>query len=430
MTAVAVALNNANWTPDTEGEKQLKAALESVLISSPSSVVTKAPDGKKNRFILQTQGYHDIYLYVVEGIKLCSSKEEFEKTFKKSTFAVVDAIDTSAYNLLRDTTVNIATHCNEFNSNGLGRLTTSANGAIAYADHCIGLMKEKADISLYEAFQVLLDEKYATTPKDEAFEEAVESATLAVKTLQKSAKEKAEDAKAMVALLQAFYTQTDNDKNSVATIEEQFLTGPKDPVTGQRKLKPDGKPQEPYSEVMNNELTRLMNEINQSITTRDQEYDKWDSAKDKAISYGVFGVFCVWLWIGSGIETDRAIKAKNKYDEMVALITKDRQDKADLVSVLELVRALVTHFQSLLPKMKTALKAMLELQSLFNEQDLNFQLILNKLNDLQTGVSAKALRSRRSWINTALDEAVEKFKEIKELGEEFKRSAAPAIKKL
>jgi hypothetical protein len=64
-------------------------------------------------------------------------------------------------------------------------------------------MKEKADISLYAAFQVLLDEKYATTPKDGAFDEAVESATLAVKTLQKSAKEKAEDAKAMVALLQA-----------------------------------------------------------------------------------------------------------------------------------------------------------------------------------------------------------------------------------
>jgi hypothetical protein len=58
MTAVAVALNNAHWAPDTEGEKQLKEALENVLISSPSSVVTTAPDGKKNRFILQTQGYH------------------------------------------------------------------------------------------------------------------------------------------------------------------------------------------------------------------------------------------------------------------------------------------------------------------------------------------------------------------------------------
>ncbi|KAH6615980.1 hypothetical protein B0J18DRAFT_413298 [Chaetomium sp. MPI-SDFR-AT-0129] len=415
MAAVAVALSNANWAPDTEGEKQLKAALEGALISSPSLVITKAPDGKKNRFILQTQGYHDLYLYVVEGIKLCSSKEEFEKTFKKSTFAVVDKIDTSAYNLLRDTTVNVAKHCNEFNTNGLGRLTTSANGAIAYADHCIGLIKEKADISLYEAFQVLLDEKYAAAPKDDAFEEAVET------------KQKGEDAKAMVDLLQAFYTETDNDKKSVATIEQQFLKGPIDPVTGKPVLKPDGTPQEPYSEVMNKELTRLMKEISDSITIKDKEYDKWEAAKNKAITYGVFGMFCGWLWIGSGIETDRAIKAKNKYDEMVALIAKDNEDKADLVRVLELVRALVTHFQALLPKMEVALKATLELKNLFNEQDLNFQLILNSLGDLQTGVSAKAWKSRKNWINTALDEAVEKFKEIKELGEEFKRSATPTI---
>jgi hypothetical protein len=64
-------------------------------------------------------------------------------------------------------------------------------------------MKEKADISLYNAFQVLLDDKYVSVPKDDPFEEAVESATLAVQALQKSAREKEADAKAMVGLLQA-----------------------------------------------------------------------------------------------------------------------------------------------------------------------------------------------------------------------------------
>ncbi|KAL6416203.1 hypothetical protein AUP68_00417 [Ilyonectria robusta] len=430
MAAVSVALNNAQWEPENEGESQLKTALENVLISSPSSVITKAPDNKTNRFILQTQGYHDLYLYVVEGITFTDSTAEFEKQFTKSTFAVVDKIDISAYDLLRDTTVSVAKHCKEFNSNGLGKLTTSANGAIAYADHCIGLMKEKADISLYNAFQVLLDEKYVTQPKDNAFEEAVESATLAVQALQKSAKEKAEDAKAMVALLQAFYTQTDGDVKKVGTIEEKFLTGPKDPVTGQRKVKSDGTLQEPYSEVMDAEVARLQTEITNSITRRDEENDKWATARDKAIGLGVGGVFLVWLWIGSGVETDKAIKAKNKYDEMVTLITKDSQDKADLVKVLELVRALVNHFHALLPKMQTALTAMKELQNLFNEQNLNFQLILNKLTDLQTGVSAKGQRARKNWITTAIDEAVEKFKEIKDLGEEFKRGATPVIEQL
>ncbi|GJN76023.1 hypothetical protein PLICBS_010134 [Purpureocillium lilacinum] len=430
MAAAAVAPNNTQWVPETEGENQLKKALEHVLISSPSAVIVKAPDNKTNRFILQTQGYHDLYLYVVEGIKFIDSTETFEKQFTKSTFATVDKIDPSAYILLRDTTVSIAKHCKEFNSKGLGRLTTSANGAIAYADHCIGVMKEKANISLYNAFQVLLDEKYVTARKDDAFEEAVESATLAVQTMQRSAKEKSEDAKAMVELLHKFYTQTDSDSRSVAKVKEDFLTGPKDPVTGQRKLKPDGKPQEPYNEVMNAEITRLQAEIEKSIKRRDEENDKWAGARDKAIGLGVGGVFIPWLLIGSGVETDKAIKAKAKYDEMVAAIVKDRKDKAELVTVLELVRALVNHFHALLPKMQTALKAMEELQNLFKEQDLNFQLVLNKLNDLQTGVSAKGQRSRKYWISTAIDEAVERFKEIKQLGEEFKRGAEPKIEKI
>ncbi|PWI64471.1 hypothetical protein PCL_09626 [Purpureocillium lilacinum] len=157
---------------------------------------------------------------------------------------------------------------------------------------------------------------------------------------------------------------------------------------------------------------------------------EWACARDKAIGLGVGGVFIPWLWIGSGVETDKAIKAKAKYDEMVAAIVKDRKDKAELVTVLELVRALVNHFHALLPKMQTALKAMEELQNLFKEQDLNFQLVLNKLNDLQTGVSAKGQRSRKYWISTAIDEAVEKFKEIKQLGEEFKRGAEPKIEKI
>lgn len=58
MAAAAVALNNTQWVPETEGENQLKTALQHVLISSPSAVIVKAPDNKTNRFILQTQGYH------------------------------------------------------------------------------------------------------------------------------------------------------------------------------------------------------------------------------------------------------------------------------------------------------------------------------------------------------------------------------------
>lgn len=41
----------------------------------------------------------DLYLYVVEGITFTDSTEDFEKQFTKSTFAVVDKIDVSAYDV-------------------------------------------------------------------------------------------------------------------------------------------------------------------------------------------------------------------------------------------------------------------------------------------------------------------------------------------
>lgn len=54
-------------------------------------------------------------------------------------------------------------------------------------------------------------------------------------------------------------------------------------MTGQRKVKPDGKLQEPYSEVMDAEVTRLQKEITESITRRDEENDKWVSVPPSSI---------------------------------------------------------------------------------------------------------------------------------------------------
>ncbi|KAI8625821.1 hypothetical protein F5Y19DRAFT_448904 [Xylariaceae sp. FL1651] len=431
MATTTFGLNpEKQWIPETESEAKLKTALETALITSPSSVITTSPDKKSNRFILQTQGYHDLYLYVSEGIKFTDTKEQFEKDFTKKVFATVNDIDPQAYDQLRDTTVNVATHCKDFNTNGLGRLTTSANGAIAYSEHAIDLLKGKADMDLYNAFQVLLAEKYATSPKDDAFEEALETAELAVKSLQKSAKSGAEDAKNMVDLLQSFYTKTDNDLKAVQLVEHNFLTGPLDPTTGKRKLKSDGKEQEPYSDVLDAEINRLQGQISKDLVSKKEAHDQWEKSRDAAIGYGVAGWFVFWFWIGSGIETSNAIKAKKQYDDLVAKIIEEKQEKADIVRVLELVRGLVNHFEELLPKMEKALAAMTELHKLFQAQDLNFQQVGSSLTDLQTGVSAKGWRNRKIWIENAIDEAVEKFKEIKDLGEEFNRGAVPDIKPL
>ena len=57
MATVATLSASEQWVPQSENETQVKAAMQTVLLTSPSSVITKAPDNRTDRFVLQTQGY-------------------------------------------------------------------------------------------------------------------------------------------------------------------------------------------------------------------------------------------------------------------------------------------------------------------------------------------------------------------------------------
>ena len=123
----------------------------------------------------------------------------------------------------------------------------------------------------------------------------------------------------------------------------------------------------------------------------------------------MLGAFVGWFHIGTAIEANKAAKANQAYYDAVGQITKDNEDKTTIVKVLELVRALVNNYNQLVPKMIKAMDAMKELEALFKAQNLNFQIIDNKFEDLLTAVDAKTWAGRRNWILTAIDEAVEKF---------------------
>ena len=125
----------------------------------------------------------------------------------------------------------------------------------------------------------------------------------------------------------------------------------------------------------------------------------------------MIGAFIAWCQIGTAIEASKAAKAKQAYKDAVGQITRDNEDKTTQVKVLELVRALVNNYNQLLPKMIKAMDAMKEVEALFKAQNLNFQIIDNKFEDLLTGVDAKTWAGRRNWILTAIDEAVERFRE-------------------
>lgn len=58
MATAATLPASEHWDATSPAEVKLQAALSNVFLSSPNSVITKAPDKKTNRFILATDGYH------------------------------------------------------------------------------------------------------------------------------------------------------------------------------------------------------------------------------------------------------------------------------------------------------------------------------------------------------------------------------------
>lgn len=69
-------------------------------------------------------------------------------------------------------------------------------------------MRDNTDISLSNSFRTLYDEKYRTGPKDDAFEEAKETAKMVLTNLARVSKANGQDAAAMVVLLHAVRTST------------------------------------------------------------------------------------------------------------------------------------------------------------------------------------------------------------------------------
>lgn len=65
------------------------------------------------------------------------------------------------------------------------------------------MLKLEPETNFKAQLAVLLDPKYKTAPKDQAFDEAREGASMALEQLRDTAREKMQDAEDMVALLTA-----------------------------------------------------------------------------------------------------------------------------------------------------------------------------------------------------------------------------------
>ncbi|KAH7024702.1 uncharacterized protein B0I36DRAFT_366623 [Microdochium trichocladiopsis] len=398
------------WAPNEE-DGPLKAAFQSVCVTSLDKVMPKAPDGKTNRFILQTQGYQDIYAYVTEGKTLEASREKFEADLPEKALEKVTAVDPDAYDHLRNTTNNVAAHTREFSENGLDRLVLSANNAIVYADECINMLHEDKDLSLWKHLDVILEPKYSVEGAvlDDGFHDARDMARAAVQSMSETAQKMADDATQMVALLGDFHRTTSTDATAVSLIKRNWLDGS------------DGK--RPYTEIVGAEIARLHQAIIDDTARRDAAKDEWDTNDTSAKIIGFLGCFIPSMPVTNAIVNEMG--AEINYQRLTNLVASEQEAEKAIMKAHELVRALVMHFKDLVAKMAAALNAMTELQDLFKAQGANFKAIDTALGKLGQGVRSDYAMMRKLYIKAGIRDALEKLKQIKELAQEFQRGARP-----
>lgn len=101
-----------------------------------------------------------------------------------------------------------------------------------------------------------------------------------------------------------------------------------------------------------------------------------------------------------------AVEQRRSYAALVETLEAERRDQQAVVDLLAIVSRLSYQFEDLSQKMLKAITAMKALQELFSNQAMNYELIITDLAGVTGGISAKALKWRKTWIESRIDAAV------------------------
>ncbi|KXG46533.1 uncharacterized protein PGRI_053890 [Penicillium griseofulvum] len=410
------------WNPAHQDQLDFKILFQKALVDGPGEFVKESSNGS-SAFILKESGFHDLQAYVISGSEFSRSDFDFGRRYPKSAAQVLEAVDHGIYEFTQSSVISMARNCHDFKTDGLNQLVTSANGTISFADDALDQLKYNGQSSLLAQFKILLDEKYLEGPKDTAFTDAQTMANLAIDQMINTAADTGKDIGSVLNVLSNFMMRTDEDKKNLQILRKQFCDGPIDRDTNERLRDGHGKLVQPFTKLMDAEVLRLQEEIEQEIKRMKYESDVMDKTT------GTFFLGAEGDLFGVINDLYTYDLAKKKYDEMMALETKHKQEKVELRRLITVVRVLLLQIDLLVPQMVKALEAMEYLHSLFNSQELNFRRLKTKLNALNAGVKTNEYNPRRMWINGNLKYAVNKFEEIKKTASEFQQSAKLVVVK-
>ncbi|KAF2820946.1 hypothetical protein CC86DRAFT_459184 [Ophiobolus disseminans] len=360
---------------------------------------TAAPETvNKEYFVLNTQAFIDLQLYLKAGLRLPGTRARFDLEFPRKMFEnYKDSKQPVLYDLMCDTLVDIQNHCFDFQNNTLNPMISLAGYISNYAETA-----GKRSVELLVQMKIIQDG--ASNLDDPKVKQAVDVAIEICLELSDEAKKSNQKCAAFVKQLGQFNTTTGIDKDRLNELNDrQSIVLPS---TAQ----------------LNADLRKAMDtardQLNALARTENQQRDK-----AKANS-GVRWYYAV-PWIGWGIAIADTVK-KADAENAVRSAQKQYQDVvnaaganlATAISFRERCKNLTDQIKDVQTYIQKAQSALTSMSGAFSTLETDLDDIASKLDKVKNYVSAGS-ETRTRMAFDRLREAGDKWTKVAFLAKDF-----------
>ncbi|RVD81371.1 uncharacterized protein DFL_009237 [Arthrobotrys flagrans] len=400
-----------NWVPVTEEDKKLAQAI-SKLAESPKDVfvIYTEPTGEvKNRFILNSQGINDLQKYVLMGMQFPGDNAKFEAKMPKSYFATITKIDSTIWERTRDEFVKISVSCKKFHDENLYRILNAASTTRNYAGRALHDLSVAKFVNLRENLLILLDEKYRRAPPDEDYKDARDAAVRTLKKLERDAKSSKADLVEIINGLRVFKGETEILRTDIMALGASY----------DKKHKVEDGSTKTLSEIADAEHARVLKDI---------EAAEADWAKKTGMKRGVdISVFILQISgapgkvVAFGVHLYSEHKLKSDIEDAKSRVGTLNNEKASVAKLITYVAALKSQFKSIDESMSKAIKAMQDLDALFDNQQACFEELIEATDAINKDMDETSYKARCGGIMDGVDTAIANIGKLQQSADEFYR---------
>ncbi|KAI9902261.1 hypothetical protein N3K66_004078 [Trichothecium roseum] len=354
---------------------------------------------KKPRFIIQSNGYLDVKVYVAAGMVFPSSKESFEGLHSKEKLKKLIELDSSIYQETEDAMVSVYQHCHAFNSNALPNFRRITMETKEYSEFAIRQLTGLDGSSFVDMLDILTSDAYgkAGSENSDEFQGATQAASQILLDLSKEANVKSEKIKALVKEISSFSLQVESDQQSISAVTAKFNGT-------------DGKPG--YAAKLSAGLTQLRKDIKTAAEAAKKAHDEWESDNATAQWSAAYVWIPIWGWIAGTtvavVFNKSAMKAWEEYQKQLTTEANKNTEVKALQDVIEDVDLLASQNNTIGQKMTKAIVALKEIQKLFEQMAKDLYLA-GSMMGAADGLVRQGLWSRKRTLRPRVDDAVKSW---------------------